>query len=207
VANQDDNTIVQFVIGNDGKLYPENTVNTPGVFPLALAVNGMNLFVLDTYQLLPTCSTAEPCTGSIAVYPLAAGGPSSSAPCPATVCIESPAVNTAISANYWPLTLPGSKDVIEPTSITVLQSGAYVYVAAYDATANPGANYIFGWHGRCAYAAQQWLSPERHAPGWRTFRSGELHRSFSQRSLYSEHLPLRHRQRSLKQLRLRNGCL
>ena len=145
VANQDDNTIVQFVIGNDGKLYPENTVNTPGVFPLALAVNGMNLFVLDTYQLLPTCSTAEPCTGSIAVYPLAAGGPSSSAPCPATVCIESPAVNTAISANYWPLTLPGSKDVIEPTSITVLQSGAYVYVAAYDATANPGANYIFGF--------------------------------------------------------------
>src|SRR5208337_2536861 len=29
VANQDDNTIVQFVIGNDGKLYPYNTVNTP----------------------------------------------------------------------------------------------------------------------------------------------------------------------------------
>ncbi len=146
VANQDDNTIVQFVIGNDGKLYPENTVNTPGVFPLALAVNGMNLFVLDTYQSLPTCSTAEPCTGSIAVYPLAAGGSSSSAPCPATVCIVSPAVNTGISANYWPLTLPSSPtDVIEPTSITVLKSGAYVYVAAYDATTNPGANYIFGF--------------------------------------------------------------
>src|ERR1700679_2077446 len=28
VANQIDNTIVQFVIGNDGKLYPSNTVNT-----------------------------------------------------------------------------------------------------------------------------------------------------------------------------------
>ena len=146
VVNQDDNTIVQFVIGNDGKLYPENTVNTPGIFPLALAVNGMNLFVLDTYQSLPTCSTAEPCTGSIAVYPLAAGGASSSAPCPATVCIGSPAVNTSISAAYWPLTLPSSPtDVIEPTSITVLPSGAYVYVAAYDATTNPGANYIFGF--------------------------------------------------------------
>ena len=35
VVNQDDNTIVQFVIGNDGKLYPQNTVNTPGIFPLA----------------------------------------------------------------------------------------------------------------------------------------------------------------------------
>jgi len=33
VVNRDDNTIVQFVIGNDGKLYPQNTVNTPGVYP------------------------------------------------------------------------------------------------------------------------------------------------------------------------------
>ena len=40
VVNQDDNTIVQFVIGNDGKVYPQNTVNTPGIFPLAVAVNG-----------------------------------------------------------------------------------------------------------------------------------------------------------------------
>ncbi len=33
VVNQDDNTIVQFVIGSDGKLYPFNTVNTPGILP------------------------------------------------------------------------------------------------------------------------------------------------------------------------------
>ena len=38
VVNQDDNTIVQFVIGNDGKLYPQNTVNTPGIYPVAVAV-------------------------------------------------------------------------------------------------------------------------------------------------------------------------
>jgi 6-phosphogluconolactonase (cycloisomerase 2 family) len=74
VVNQDDNSIVQFVIGSDGKLYPYNTVNTPGVFPLAIAVNKSNMFVVDTYQPLPICSTAEPCSGSIAVYPLAAGG-------------------------------------------------------------------------------------------------------------------------------------
>ncbi len=37
VVNQDDNTIVQFVIGSDGKLYPQNTVNTPGIFPLAVS--------------------------------------------------------------------------------------------------------------------------------------------------------------------------
>src|SRR5580692_9007102 len=29
VVNQDDNTIVQFIIGSDGKLYPQSTVNTP----------------------------------------------------------------------------------------------------------------------------------------------------------------------------------
>ena len=52
VVNQDDNTIVQFTIGNDGKLYPQNTLNTPGVFPLAVAVTGNYLYVADTYQPL-----------------------------------------------------------------------------------------------------------------------------------------------------------
>src|SRR5260370_35194670 len=50
VVNEDDNTIVQFVIGNDGKLYPQTTGNTPGVFPLAVAIAGSNLYVADTYQ-------------------------------------------------------------------------------------------------------------------------------------------------------------
>jgi 6-phosphogluconolactonase (cycloisomerase 2 family) len=149
VANQIDNTIVQFVIGNDGKLYPENTVNTPGVYPLAVAVNGMNLFVVDTYQPLPTCSTAQPCSSSIAVYPLTTGGSAASDPCPATVCIESPAVNTSISAAYWPLSLPTStSDVIEATGIYVLPAGNYVYVAAYDATTTSiyaYSNFIFGF--------------------------------------------------------------
>ena len=138
VANQDDNTIVQFVIGNDGKLYPHNTVNTPGVFPFALTINGLNLFVVDTYQPLPTCSTAQPCSGSIAVYPLTAA--TSTTP----ITMNPPVVNTAVSSTYWPLSLPSSpSDVIEPTSITVLPSGAYLYIAAYDATST--ANYIFGF--------------------------------------------------------------
>src|SRR5579863_7998171 len=68
VVNQDDNSIVQFIIGNDGKLYPQNTTNTPGIFPLSIAVSGSNLFALDTFQPLPTCSPAAPCSGSVAVY-------------------------------------------------------------------------------------------------------------------------------------------
>jgi 6-phosphogluconolactonase (cycloisomerase 2 family) len=140
VVNQDDNNIVQFVIGNDGKLYPYNTVNTPGVFPLAIAANAANLFVVDTYQPLPSCSTAAPCSGSIAVFPLTAG--TSTLP----VAIGTPATNASISANYWPLTLGSSPShVIVPTGVNVLGSGNYVYVSAYDSSVVPNVGLVFGF--------------------------------------------------------------
>jgi 6-phosphogluconolactonase (cycloisomerase 2 family) len=137
VVNQDDNSIVQFIIGNDGKLYPQNTINTQGIYPFAVTVNGSNLFVLDTYQPLPTCSTAEPCSGSIAVYPITASSDN-----PPSDKIGNPAANGDI--DYWPLSIPGKpNDVVEPTAINVLSNGSYAYVAAFDATAS--ANYIFGF--------------------------------------------------------------
>ncbi len=140
VVNQDDNTIVQFVIGSDGKLYPFNTVNTPGIFPLAVAANKSNVFVVDTYQPLPLCSPADPCSGSIAVYPLTAA--TSSAP----VGLGTPATNPAVSAQYWPLTLPSAPlHVIVPTAVNVLASGAYVYVTAYDSSVTPSAGYVFAF--------------------------------------------------------------
>jgi DNA-binding beta-propeller fold protein YncE len=137
VVNQDDNSIVQFIIGNDGKLYPQNTTNTPGIYPVAVAVNGKNLFVVDTYQPLPTCSTAAPCSGSVAVYPITA-----SSSMPPSDAIGTPVANGNL--NYWPLSLPGNpNDLLEPVGINVLGSGAYAYVTAYDSTAR--ANYIFGF--------------------------------------------------------------
>jgi 6-phosphogluconolactonase len=147
VVNQDDNTIVQFVIGSDGKLYPFNTVNTPGIFPMAVAANKANLFVVDTYEPLPLCSTADPCPGSIGVFPLSAGGSSSSAPCTATVCIGAPAVNSSVSGSYWPLALSGANasHVIVPTAVNVLASGSYVYVTAYDSSVSPSVGYVFGF--------------------------------------------------------------
>jgi 6-phosphogluconolactonase len=133
VVNEDDNTIVQFTIGNDGKLYPQNTVNTPGVFPVAVAVAGSNLYVADTYQPLPTCSPAAPCPGSIASFPIGAKG-----------TLGTPAGNPSTSADYWPLILPASpSDVVTPTAITAIASGSSVFVAAYDSTANLG--YVFGF--------------------------------------------------------------
>jgi 6-phosphogluconolactonase (cycloisomerase 2 family) len=131
VVNHDDNSIVQFVIGSDGKLYPQNTVNTPGIFPVAVAVNGSNLFVADTYQPLPQCSSAAPCSGSVAVLPIGTNDQ----------------LGTAVAngnLNYWPLSLPSSpKDILLPTGVSVLASGADVYVSAYDTTANTG--YVFGF--------------------------------------------------------------
>ena len=133
VVNRDDNTIVQFAIGTDGKLYPQNTVNTPGIFPVATAVAGGNLFVADTYEPLPTCSNASPCPGSVAAWPLKDDD---------SLDRQNPFVNTANNSNYWPLTIPGSAShIVTPTAITT--SGSNLYVAAYDATANAG--YVFSF--------------------------------------------------------------
>jgi len=145
VVNHDDNTIVQFKIGPDGKLYPESTVNTPGIYPFAAAVNGANLFVLDTYQPLPVCSNAEPCSGSVAVFPiLAAQGTGSNAT--PSGGLGTPATNPANGAKYWPLSVPGKpNDVIVPTAINVLKSGAGVYVTAYDSSVTPNRGYVFGF--------------------------------------------------------------
>jgi 6-phosphogluconolactonase (cycloisomerase 2 family) len=143
VVNQDDNTIVQFKIGPDGKLYPQNTVNTPGIYPLAVAVHGSNLYVLDTYQPLPTCSNAAPCPGSVAVFPLlAASGTGSTAT--AAGGLGTPLTNPANGAKYWPLAAPGNpSNVVLPTAINILASGSFAYVTAYDTTA--GTGYIFGF--------------------------------------------------------------
>lgn len=135
VVNEDDNTIVQFIIGTDGKLYPQNTVNTNGIFPVAVTVSGKNLFVADTYEPLPTCSPASPCPGAVGGWPLQSDD---------SINRTSPFVNSSISAPYWPLILPASPtDIITPTSIKASPDGSNLYVSAWDATSNAG--YIFGF--------------------------------------------------------------
>jgi len=145
VVNHDDNSIVQFLIGNDGKLYPQNTVNTPGIFPVAVAVSGSNLFVVDTYQPLPACSSADPCSGSVGVFPIL---PASGSGSTATLsgALGTPVTNASIGASYWPLILPAKPaDVLVPTAVNVLESGKDLYVTAYDASVTPNVGYIFGF--------------------------------------------------------------
>lgn len=140
VVNKDDNTVVQFTIGTDGKLYAMNTVNTPGIYPMGIAVSASNAFVLDTYQPLSTCTSAAPCSGSIGVFPLSSGKMSS--------------YTSNGSLTYWPLCTSYSKssgtyacasnsNVVVPTGIAVSKDGSYVYVAAYDNAATTG--YVFSF--------------------------------------------------------------
>jgi len=135
VVNQLDNNIVQFLIGPDGKIYPQNTVNTPGIYPLAVAVNGSYLFVVDTFQSLGSCSLANPCSGSVGVFPIEPASGTGSTAVPAGA-LGPPITNTSISASYWPLINPSNtSDVMVPTAVNVLHGGAYVYVTAYDSAA------------------------------------------------------------------------
>lgn len=72
--NHDDNTIVKFNIGTDAKLYPENTYNTPGTNPTAMAINsaGTYLYVTDAFE--PQYNATSPGIGQLVVYPIKADG-------------------------------------------------------------------------------------------------------------------------------------
>lgn len=153
VVNKDDNTIVQFSIGTDGKLYPYTTVNTPGIYPLGIAVTSSNVFVLDLYKQASSCTSLSPCSGSIGVFPITAA--TSANP----LTISSTTSNGSLA--YWPLCKTGytgsassgyscktpssDTDVLVPTSIITSKSGSYVYVSAYDSTDSPTVGYIFSF--------------------------------------------------------------
>jgi 6-phosphogluconolactonase len=113
VANHDDNTIVQFAIGTDGKLYPLNTVNTPGTEPVALAMNpaGTYLYVLDYYGPAapgePSYTDLNPGPGSVSVFPINSNG----------------SLGTPVSlgaANYLPVQC-------FPTNLAITPDGNYLY--------------------------------------------------------------------------------
>ena len=135
VINDDDNNVVQFGIGTDGKLYPQSTVNTPGAFPLAVALNVADtfLYVVDTLGPQAGCSLANPCPGDIAVYPVNSDG-----------SLAAPVAHNTTYPNYWPLTISASNNtVLTPTAMNVVANGHNVYVTAFNAATNQG--YLFGF--------------------------------------------------------------
>jgi 6-phosphogluconolactonase (cycloisomerase 2 family) len=126
VLNHDDNTLVQFTIGTDAKLYPQHTYNTPGTFPNAMAINsaGTFLFVTDTYQ--PQYTAANPGPGAVVVYPINTDG-----------SLGTPVANGNLA--YYPLSTSQS-DVLNPTAINALSNGSqYVYVVDQNSSTGLGS--------------------------------------------------------------------
>ena len=71
VANHDDNTIVEFAVGTDAKIYPINTYQTPGSFPTSLTIDANR----DLRPSSPTHSSrnttpARPGPGALVIYPI-----------------------------------------------------------------------------------------------------------------------------------------
>ena len=75
-VNNFDSDVVEFAIGTDGKLYPENTYNTTGSLPTAAAIDaaGKFLFVTFTYQNGPNNTAlytlANPGPGGVTIFPI-----------------------------------------------------------------------------------------------------------------------------------------
>ncbi len=121
VIHHDDNTIVEFAIGTDGKLYPQKTCNLPGSYPTQLAINkaGTFLYVVETYQ--PNYSTNLPGPGALVVFPVNANGGLG-----ATGSLCTPVANGTNA--FFPV---GNN----PVAVNVLADGNFVYaVNESDAT-------------------------------------------------------------------------
>jgi 6-phosphogluconolactonase len=164
VANGDDDNIVQFGIGTDGKLYPQSTINTPGSFPLAVAVDApLNvLYAIDTLQPIAGCSLTNPCPGDLVGYAITSTTTAATkgsfgagslgqvcvaavAPATAETCTLGNPVANAGGAPYLPLTSSATSDVLTPTAINVLANGQYLYVTAYDINVTPNVGYLFSY--------------------------------------------------------------
>jgi 6-phosphogluconolactonase (cycloisomerase 2 family) len=120
VVNHDDNTVVEFAIGTDGKLYPQQTCNMPGSYPTQLAINkaGTYLYIVETYQ--PNYSTNIPGPGALVIFPINSTGG------------LGPSNNCTPVANGTNAFFPVGNN---PVAVNVLASGSYVYaVNETDAT-------------------------------------------------------------------------
>ncbi len=128
VVHEIDNTVVQFNIGTDGKLYQAHTYNTPGTYPIAMTIDASSkyLFVVDTYApgyngvAPPNINAIQtntiPTQGCVVVYPISPTDGS---------------LGTPVAGNDGNCFLVGSGAVLgsQPIGITSTPFVNYVYVA------------------------------------------------------------------------------
>jgi 6-phosphogluconolactonase (cycloisomerase 2 family) len=75
-VNNFDSDVVEFAIGTDGKLYPQNTYNISGSLPTAAAIDAAGKFLYVTFTYQNTASgqelytPANPGPGGISIFPI-----------------------------------------------------------------------------------------------------------------------------------------
>ncbi len=126
VVNHDDNALVDFGIGTDGKLYPNHTYQTPGTFPnsVSISADGKFLYVVDFYQ--QNFTDTNPGPGALVVYQIAADG---SLGDPVSQTFTEGGKTT--TASYYPV-------CNAPAGVNVIANGKFVYVVNKSDCVNTG---------------------------------------------------------------------
>lgn len=120
VVNHDDSTVIEYLIGTDGKLYAQNTYNTTGGLPTSIAIDPTGKFLLIpfTYQLGYT--TASPGPGGVDIFPINAD----------ESLVSTPSTGTS----------PGLQAInvgCNPVAINVSATNNYVYVLDQNYSPSP----------------------------------------------------------------------
>ena len=118
VVNRDSNDIVHFSIANGGQLTPQDTVKTPGLFPMGVAVSPSGNFLYVTDTCISGTTDILTCPGALVVYPLSATG----------------AIGPAV-ANL--------QVGIAPIGVSALANGVAVYVVSKGGDTQLGRVYAF----------------------------------------------------------------
>ncbi len=124
--------VVEFAVGSDGKLYPQNTypvVQNPGAMivgslPTALAIDPTGSFLYITFTYQNGYSTTSPGPGGVAVYPIKSDG-----------SLASPVMNGNLP--YFPVGNNPVGIVVSPNSAT--STGRFVYVIDQEKPASGAA--------------------------------------------------------------------
>jgi 6-phosphogluconolactonase len=128
VVNQDDSTIGEYKIGTDGKIFLQNTYNTTGSNPTAIAIDqaGAFLYVTFQYQVGPggqqLYSPASPGPGGVTIFPVSGDG---SLGTPSTVNVGNNPVGVIVS------NIPPSGNL-----------GRFVYVIDQETATSPKATVL-----------------------------------------------------------------
>ncbi len=134
VANRDDNSILQYGIGTDAKLYGANTINPSGSEPVSLAIhtytganNSSVSFLFVDENLQPNYTDLNTGPGALYVYQLGSDGTLSSTPITQTV--------NGTAQNYYPLGMT-------PTAVNVTDDGQHIYATDILATGQTGTDTV-----------------------------------------------------------------